>query len=200
MKSSTLHRSGLTRERMAMLENMRVTGFDTKYDKLDLQDYKSEQPQIGSNIHNPHPKKSVRNHPDLDVLYKSVEKTFHKTTSYTLNKTPGTYLGIGFVVGFLTMLIISIIVAVASGSPKDSIENKAKATPIAVVASADKFQENPKPSEEKYVVKSGDTLDSIAVRFYGKYDNARINKIQEINNISNPASLQIGQVIVIPLN
>jgi nucleoid-associated protein YgaU len=54
-------------------------------------------------------------------------------------------------------------------------------------------------AEEKYEVKSGDTLDKIALRFYGKYDPNKIEEIQRINNIKNPASLQIGQVIIIPL-
>ena len=54
-------------------------------------------------------------------------------------------------------------------------------------------------AEEKYEIKSGDTLDRIALRFYGKYDTQKIEEIQRINNIKNPAALQIGQVIIIPL-
>ena len=56
------------------------------------------------------------------------------------------------------------------------------------------------PSEEKYEIKSGDTLDKIAYRFYGKYDVEKIEAIQKINNITNPSALQIGQVIIIPVD
>ena len=54
-------------------------------------------------------------------------------------------------------------------------------------------------AEEKYTIKAGDTLDKIALRFYGKYDSKKIEQIQKINNITNPAAIQIGQVIIIPL-
>ena len=56
------------------------------------------------------------------------------------------------------------------------------------------------PSEEKYEIKSGDTLDKIAYRFYGKYDVEKIDAIQKINNITDPSALQIGQVIIIPVD
>ncbi len=53
---------------------------------------------------------------------------------------------------------------------------------------------------EKYTIKSGDTLDKITYRFYGKYDARKIEEIKKINNILNPENLQIGQVLVIPVD
>jgi len=54
-------------------------------------------------------------------------------------------------------------------------------------------------SEEKYIVKKGDTLNGIAYRFYGKYNEAKILEIQRINGITNPTSIRIGQELIIPV-
>ena len=54
--------------------------------------------------------------------------------------------------------------------------------------------------EEKYTVKAGDTLDDIAYRFYGKYDLNKIEEIMKLNNIKDATTIQIGQVLIIPLN
>lgn len=51
---------------------------------------------------------------------------------------------------------------------------------------------------QTYVVKSGDTLESIARRFYGSGTPAMIRKIQQANAMNNPDALQIDQKLVIP--
>ena len=53
---------------------------------------------------------------------------------------------------------------------------------------------------EEYVVKEGDTLESIVIRFYGSFDMNKVNAIQEANKMANPNALSIGQKLVIPLN
>ena len=55
-------------------------------------------------------------------------------------------------------------------------------------------------AEQKYIVKQGDTLNGIAYRFYGKYSEEKINEIQRVNNIKNPAALSIGQELIIPVS
>ena len=55
-------------------------------------------------------------------------------------------------------------------------------------------------TNEKYVVKQGDTLNGIAYRFYGKYDEEKILEIQRINNITNPQAIRIGQELQIPVS
>ena len=50
---------------------------------------------------------------------------------------------------------------------------------------------------QEYIVKAGDTLSAIAKRFLGA--NADWREIARINNITNPASLQIGQKLLIPV-
>ena len=53
---------------------------------------------------------------------------------------------------------------------------------------------------EEYVVKEGDTLESIVIRFYGKFDMSKVNAIQSVNKMANPNALSIGQKLTIPMN
>ena len=46
----------------------------------------------------------------------------------------------------------------------------------------------------------GDTLESIIIRFYGKFDMDKVNLIQEANKMANPNALSIGQKLIIPVN
>ena len=92
MKSSTLHRASLSQERMTMLERARAMNMSTD----DIPQYRqSSQP--------------VEKAPELDMLYKNFQKTIRKPT---VKKTPGVYLGVGFILGAVTMLIISLIVGI----------------------------------------------------------------------------------------
>ncbi|HIU93310.1 MAG TPA: LysM peptidoglycan-binding domain-containing protein [Candidatus Limenecus avicola] len=66
---------------------------------------------------------------------------------------------------------------------------------------ADQIAEEAKPAaQETYTVKSGDTLEGIIIRFYGKYDTSKISKIMQANNMANPNQLSIGQSLVIPMD
>jgi hypothetical protein len=180
MKSSTLHRSGLTKERMVMLENVKPG---------NLQD--NEVPQYHE------ADKTVSKLNELDVLYKGVEKSFsHAKTS--ISKTPGVYLVIGFIAGAMFMLLVAGIVALSSGSSTQGSKGPAQGVKVIETTTS---EENGSPSatEEKYTVKKGDTLDKIVYKIYGKYDNLKIEEIQTRNNITNPSRLQVGQVIVIPV-
>jgi nucleoid-associated protein YgaU len=49
---------------------------------------------------------------------------------------------------------------------------------------------------EEYVVQSGDSLNTIAEKFYG--DTAYGDYLAEVNNISDPAALSIGTTLIIP--
>ncbi|MFN9763298.1 MAG: LysM peptidoglycan-binding domain-containing protein [Pseudanabaena sp.] len=50
---------------------------------------------------------------------------------------------------------------------------------------------------QEYIVRAGDTLSAITRRFLGA--NGDWREIARINNITNPASLQIGQRLLIPI-
>jgi LysM repeat protein len=51
----------------------------------------------------------------------------------------------------------------------------------------------PKPTYRTYVVKAGDTLSGIASRFH-----TTVTKIANLNHISDPSKLRVGQVLLIP--
>ncbi len=184
MKSSTLHRAGLSRENMSALESSRAFNLD-----------KSEYLRYT---------KPIAKTPELDVLWRSVGKT-NADTRVTKQKAPGVYLLIGFVCGCLFMGLISLIAgfsnSIGTQKTEEIIVQQAPKTNVAVIGADNQpvATQNQSLSEEKYEVKSGDTLDKIAYRFYGKYDVEKIDAIQKLNNITNPSTLQIGQVILIPV-
>ena len=55
-------------------------------------------------------------------------------------------------------------------------------------------------TKEVYTIKEGDTLAGIIVRFYGRYDVSKIEKIKEANNMSDVNKLRVGDTITIPLD
>ena len=97
MKGSTLHRSGLTREKMGVLANL--TQADRKQStRAQLnQYYKAAKAQ------------------ELDILWGSVQKGIqkvHNVTKNTQQKSPAAYLTIGFIAGVLFMCCIFLIVSI----------------------------------------------------------------------------------------
>ena len=81
------------------------------------------------------------------------------------------------------------------------IERKSIAPQIAVVpATVQNNQENVIPTFENYTVKNGDSMSSIVIRFYGKYDPSKVEKIRQANKLTNAHKLSIGQQLIIPLN
>ena len=184
MKGSTLHRSGLTREKMGVLatfsQNLKKQSAKSQLNQY----YRAQKAQ------------------EIDLLWNGVQKGIqkvHNATKGVSHKSPAVYLAIGFIAGVIFMSCITLIVSVSAMAPKTAIkaENKADVAVIGedVAAGAPVTV----VSQEKYVVKSGDTLNGIAYRFYGKYNEAKIQEIQRINEITNPASLRVGQELIIPV-
>ena len=182
MKSSTLHRAGLSRENMSVLENCAT---------LD-----SDRSEYSRYVRSPKT-------PELDMLWRSVGRSTDIRTAK--QKAPGVYLTIGFIAGALFMGIISLIASFANLTSHSRVEEfsalPSSKTSVAIIgAETENASANASViAEEKYTVRSGDTLDAIAYRFYGQYDAQKIEKIQEINHIANPQALQIGQVLIIPV-
>ncbi len=186
MKSSTLHRSSLSIEKMSMIENVKP------------QSISAVTPEFGEYT-------KFQKKPELDVLWRDFEKSVQ---SKSRTKAPAFYIAVGFVFGLLSALAIALIIGFAA---LPGIQNAEKSTdgidpktPVSIVPSEETKEgmENVTSGglEEKYTVKSGDTLDKIAYRFYGKYDPDKIEKIMKLNNIKNETTIQIGQVLIIPLD
>lgn len=146
---------------------------------------------------------------ELDVLYRSIGKSLSAGVSAATmygnrvkaksSKKLGVYLGMGFIGIAAFILVVSIIVWISSIPTNKPVSDVPKTNSAALEVVTDTKESYETSRQEKYVIKSGDTLDKIAYRFYGKYDVKRIEEIKRINNITNPEGLQIGQVLTIPL-
>lgn len=179
MKSSTLRRSNLSRERMLILEELSKN---------------KKQPYDAS----PGVYTKANKEKELDVLWQNFK------VSQKEDKSPGIYLATGFIAGAIAMLIMTTLLSFSvrgTDSPDISPAPRAKEKARLTFIPADKINETGVPKgNESYVVKSGDTLESIIIRFYGKYDPSKVDKIKDANNMSNPNNLQIGQNLIVPMD
>lgn len=182
MKSSTLRRSNLSKERMLVLEELSRN---------------KKQPYDAS----PGVYVRANKEKELDVLWQNFK------VSQKEDKSPGIYLATGFIAGAIVMLIMTTLLSfsVHSTDSLDAISvpktrEKAKLTFIPADKSANNG-ESVKGIEkvESYTVKEGDTLQGIVIRFYGKYSPANAEKIRAANNMANPNALKIGQTLTIPV-
>lgn len=182
MKSTTLRRSNISRERIKSIEAL------SKYRRRNY----------GSSQSNIQPIKDK----ELDILWQNLKQQNSK-----YEKSPIVYIITGFILGAVSMLILTTIVNLSMNAVKqDSFD-----TPAPVEASAESSKLTFIPADtsdvktstttsESYTVQSGDTLESIVIRFYGSYSDANAKKVEKANGISNPNQLQLGQKLTIPLN
>ena len=183
MKGSTLHRSGLTRENMGILANL------TQADKKQ-----TTRAQLNQYY------RATKNQ-ELDLLWGGVQKGIqkvHSATKGTIQKSPAVYLTIGFVAGVIFMCCITLIVSIGTIAPKAAVNADTKSGVAVIGTEATTTPTEPVVTNEKYIIKKGDTINGIAYRFYGKYDEAKIQEIMRINSI-NPTAMKIGQEILIPV-
>ena len=185
MRNSTLHRSNLSSERMALLSELKAQ--------------KKQSTDTAPGIY-----KRPCKQKELDVLWQSF-KVHQKD-----EKSPGLYLLVGFIAGALSMFLMTAVISINANSSDEitdpamnapKIEKKLiKRSDISklTIVPPDK-PTAPVSAPETYTVQSGDTLEGIIIRFYGRFDQAKINKIKEANKMMNPDALQIGQKLVITL-
>src|SRR5574344_322798 len=192
MKSSTLRRSNLSKERMLILEEL-AKNKQKPYDD-------SPSVYVRANKENKDNKEK-----ELDVLWQNFR------VSQKEEKSAGVYLITGFIAGAVSMLIVITLVSFLMnnagtqnfGLPAKQNKEHAKLTFIPADKTADATVSTPVEAtgaNETYTVKSGDTIASIIIRFYGKYDVSKIEKIKQANKMANPNSVQIGQKLIIPMN
>lgn len=186
MKSTTLRRSNITREKVAMMEAL------NRYNRAhqDEDFYRTQ----------------TKNR-ELDALWQSFGVKTQKS-----EKAPQVYFVTGLITGVIITLLITTFVSllINVSTPKDDIEAVPNKKPVS--ASSSRFTFIPADSSsakkvttptilnEEYTVKEGDTLESIVIRFYGSFDMNKVNAIQEANKMANPNALSIGQKLIIPMN
>lgn len=186
MKSTTLRRSNITREKVAMMEAL------SRYNKQhqDEDFYKAQN--------------KTR---ELDVLWQSFGVKPNRN-----EKAPQVYFVTGLICGVIITLAITTVISllINLSTPKDDIVVPSSKKQ-AVVEADSKFSFIPADSaavktsgtlasNEEYIVKAGDTLESIVIRFYGSFDMNKVNAIQSVNKMANPNALSIGQKLIIPMN
>lgn len=210
VKGSSLHRSGLSKEKMTMLErallmlnsqdSTPMPQFTPNVPQAQVSQGESQSSQAREVLSRKPQRQAVNvKMNELDLLYKNFHTNFKKP-AMAIKKTPGFYFGLGFTLGAISMFIISFIVGVTSIPKKEEIiQVPVEVTATTTLPPAALKTTEPTLSQEKYTVKRGDTLDRIAYKFYGKYDAEKIEQIRKINNIKNVTSLYVGQVLVIPV-
>lgn len=180
MKSSTIRRSNLSKEKMAVLEAL------SKY----RQDPYDNSPGIYIRPEMPQDKDK-----ELDMLWQNFR------INQKSEKSPNIYLATGFIAGVVLMLVLTVLISFSVKGINSLKENavspvKKEKMNISFVPSS-KTSEN--VSNELYTVQDGDTMESIVIRFYGSYSKEKENLVVKTNNMTNPNKLSIGQQLIIPV-
>lgn len=183
MKSSTIRRSNLSKEKMAVLEAL------SKY----RQDSYDNTPNV---YVRPNKEK------ELDVLWQNFK------ISQKAEKSPSVYLATGFIAGAVSMLILIGLVNISTGHISTKDENqifnpgraKVQTEKINLIPATTETAAVQTTTPEVYTVQNGDTLESILIRFYGGYSPEKAKAVMAANKMSNPNKLSIGQKLTIPMN
>ena len=198
MKSTTLRRANLSKEKIQALENIAKYRRQTQIaNAQQKQAVKSVAPQIKER--------------ELDMLWTNFKQHSKQ------DKSPTVYLITGFIAGAIVMLIITSLISFSMKSMNESAEDiatkvpdtKIEDTAITFIPADKEVSATPAKTatattasrqDEVYTVQSGDTLESIIIRFYGSYSMKYENAIKAANGMKNPNALSIGQKLRIPLN
>jgi len=186
MKSSTLHKPGISKERIAALEELLSDKSNSPYDSSPGVYVRSDKDR------------------ELDILWQG-----YKINSKE-EKSPSVYLAIGFVTGALCMLLITTVLNFGKTSnesftdlnlwKKGNSQVQVKSVqPVSVTPASASEVQTTATDKEVYVIQSGDTLEKVALKYYGTSDPAKIQEIQTASNMSDPNKLQIGQKILVPI-
>lgn len=188
MKSSTLYRSNLSKEKMVLLEELKAKSGHTSFKRDE------NTPDVYIR-----PAKEK----ELDVLWQNFKVNQRE------EKSPGVYLVTGFIAGALCMFLMTALLSFTSNlvssnanpdSPKLVKRVKPAKAKLSIIPADQAVEEAKAPAAENYTVKSGDTLEGIIIRFYGKYDTSKVSRIMQANGMKNPNQLSIGQSLIIPLD
>jgi LysM repeat protein len=228
MKSSTIRRSNLSKEKMAVLEAL------SKYNNLSGSNSSVDDYAVNSEpIEDGSPEVYVRpsKEKELDLLWKDFRIPKGE-------RSPIVYLGLGFVAGVVTTLALSAVISMSSGnlgsgdnvsseiegqnsasvsetvdvSATSSSETVSEETATENSGTAKKFglfgasksnnetssQTSSSQSYREYIVQDGDTMEKIAKSFYGTYSPEKVNAIVKANNMKDANRLSIGQKLNIP--
>ena len=171
MKSSTLRRSNLSKEKMAVLEALSKYKQESSYDS-------------SPNVYvRPNKEK------ELDLLWQNFK------ISQKSEKSPSVYLATGFIAGALSMLMLTAIINFSVKDSNVPANSKVQKESVNFLPAG----ETSAKEAETYIVQSGDTVENIMIRFYGSFSPEKAKAVQQANNLKNLNKLQIGQELIIPM-
>lgn len=206
MKSSTIRRSNLSKEKIAVLEALSKFKNKNSISSSSLNNSNSIniEPQEDST-----PEVYVRNNKEkeLDLLWQNFRMPKGE-------RSPIVYLGMGFTAGVVTTILVSALIGISTTDFHPNFKFNVKMPSIAMPTTPKVNKLNFLPSssstsqevapeqkpDEEYTVQSGDTMEAIARRFYGTYSPEKVELIMKANNMTNPNKLAIGQKLIIPMN
>lgn len=178
MKSTTIRRSNLSKEKMAVLEA--------------LKKYKNEDSDYAPNVYIRPSEVQHEKKEELDLLWRN----FKIQDIHVSEKTPKVYIAAGIAAG---LLLVGAFTMTAFFAHRVNENNMASANGAFGIIPASAHEESVSKNET-YVVQSGDTIEKILIRFYGQYSKNSEYSLMQANNMSNPNKLSIGQELIIPMN
>ena len=181
MKSSTIRRANLSKEKMAVLEALSKYGHDV----FDGTPGVYVRPEDSRDK-------------ELDVLWQNFK------VNQKSEKSPNIYLAAGFITGAVVMLAVAIIVGFTAKGITSVKENtvvpvKKEKMNLNFIPSSSDSNMQTTVANETYTVQSGDTIEGILIRFYGSYSKEKEELVLKTNNLTNPNKLSIGQQLTIPM-
>lgn len=198
MKNSTLNRSMLSGENMALLAEL----------KSQNEEHLSESTRENA-VNNLQSKQE-----ELDFLWQNF-----KINSKD-EKSPGLYILTGFIAGALSMFLMTAMLSIttfanvngassvterkivkkAHGSFGHVDEKQVQQQKAKQLTAEEVVMNTPAVINDTYKVKAGDSLEAISLKFYGQASPANTEKIQKANNLASPHAIYAGQELLIPLN
>ena len=201
MKNSTLNRSMLSDENMALLAEL-----------------KSQNENFSENNNSENVENRTKQD-ELDILWQNFK------ISPKEEKSPGIYLLAGFIAGALSMFLMTAMLSITTFADTNNgmAQNERKivkkahgsfTSSVAATESADVVEpskdkdlmaeeiinKTPAVINDKYRVKAGDSLEAISVKFYGKTSPENTAKLQKANDLASPHAIYAGQELLIPMN
>lgn len=187
MKSSTLNRSEISKERIEALDEL-LSNQSSSYDSSPGVYVRSDKDR------------------ELDILWQGFKINSKE------ERSPGVYLSIGFVTGAICMFLMTTILNFGKPSTdnvsdlnlwkKGNVETQQKKDVninVTPATSSESATSSTDGRTESYKVESGDSLERIAIKFYGSSTPEKIQKIQTANSLSSPDTIKIGQELQIPV-
>ena len=201
MKNSTLNRSMLSDENIALLAEL-----------------KSQNESFSENNNSENVENRTKQD-ELDILWQNFK------ISPKEEKSPGIYLLAGFIAGALSMFLMTAMLSITTFSDTNNgmaqnerkIVKKAHGSFTSAVGAAESTEvvesskdkdimaeeiinKTPAVINDKYRVKAGDSLEAISVKFYGKTSPENTAKLQKANDLASPHAIYAGQELLIPMN